>query len=155
MDVKKLIEDAWVRYIKGSPNYLEIKKLLHADIDCTCHYPSDKRPLDPRLFELYHGCVFDLDAYCDGKEEYLKKEINALPDTIYAGGISTIIHNFESKPKAENWYDKPINDETEVAIYLKKLMILIRAALDKEFEIMFLQKTITHAQSKESDPMVV
>lgn len=131
-DIKKIVEDAWDKYIKGSPHYLKFTSTVGCELCVAPEYPLPNiRPLRSEEFEYYYGCLFDLDAY-DKKEDYLVKEVESLPSTVFAGAVSNLM-NFTSEPKVESLFKMPIYDEEVVKRYLLLLLILIRAANDANF----------------------
>jgi hypothetical protein len=93
-------------------------------------YP-DNRPVKHEDFDYYHGCLFDLNAY-DKREDYLVKEVESLPCTVFAGAVSNLM-NFMSEPNVKCLFKVPIYDEKVVRRYLLLLLILIRAANDDNF----------------------
>lgn len=129
-DIKKIVRNAWDS-IKGSPHYLKFKKQVDCELEVDCEYPKN-RPINPDVFELYYGCIFDFDAYDKSQEDYLVKEIESLPDSIFAAGISKLM-NFTSIPKVKSLFSMPIYNEDLVKRYLLLLLILIRATNDENF----------------------
>ncbi len=149
-DIKRLIEEAWDKLI-FSPTYLGLIK-QYGELRLVIDYPPPIRPVDRELYELYYGCIFDLDAYYEGKDSYLVAEVESLPPTVFAGGISKIIKKFAQVESLFQFPIQPINDEIGIELYLKMLVMLIRAANDKEFEMamkLILEKAkIAYEQSK-------
>jgi hypothetical protein len=137
--IEKVIEEIWDKHVKGSTPYLALKKTYKGDEDDLspkCYYLRDSERGDKALvlFGGYHGCVFDLDAYYECIE-YLKTEVESLPSTVFGGGISKSKKDYTPKPEVETLlFHKPINDKNELVPYLQVVLILIRAAIDPDFE---------------------
>lgn len=137
-DIKKMMEDGWKNYIKGSVAYIVAKKILEcedSDIVCECQYPSKLRPINRELIlsALFDGCIFDLDAYYEDKVDYLKIEVESLPDKVYAGAISKKLEEFTNKPKVANLHTKPIYTESDLIIYLLCILTHVCAKYKEEF----------------------
>lgn len=128
-DMDRIVKDAWDK-LKHTDIYDQVKGDVD-DLSCECDYASEPRPMDPRLFEDYRGCVFDLDGYCSDVD-YIRTEIDNLPSGILAGAISNQMKNFTLKPGLENLYELPINDENGVRLYLKTLLYLMKEDLAKK-----------------------
>lgn len=133
-NVKNQIENLWTEHIQGTTDYLKVKELLHCDMPCKCSYPFTTRPIESEILELFHGCVFDLDAYYD-KVDYLVKEVESLPETVFSAAVSKSVKKFPLIPNVKSLFSRPIINESELLIYLKGIMMLIRSEFDKDFDI--------------------
>jgi hypothetical protein len=142
-NVKDLIENLWSEHIQGTTHYLKVKERLHDDMPCKCSYPFTTRPIESEIFALFHGCVFDLDAYYD-KVDYLVKEVESLPETVLSGALSESVKNFPlyKTPHVKSLFSRPIINESELLIYLYVLMALIRFELDKDIDIASVSRMI-------------